>query len=747
MSIPAGTTSYFGRFDDPEKFRLIPQAGIRVRPDAGGTGYPSCWDMNVSPYDGTLYFSPCDETGRGAHTRMVAYDWDKDEARIAMKIEELTLPTNRHMPHSKLHESISFLPDGKVIATTHSTDRAPHHSEWMPFAHVNHLWDGFPGSFVLMYDPETDKSYNLGMPAPRESIYGMTYDQKHNSIYMIGFMKGHVYRLSLDDKSVKDLGKAAEVFCYRLHRGPDDHIYAMTKSGFLFRINVDTQELEDLNWRLPAMPHNYVNNTWYRYMCRAQNIDEHRFIFTNSAGNNFFIFDCRDDSVTDAGRRAPFDFENDFFIANMSFNEFGLDKDGVLWYGLIGNRYTPPTDEFFKAPTQMLLFRWDFENEKEPQCLGIIGTQEWGLTRCTCLSLDAERDKLYMIGILQPVGENKQEENEFGLFMIDLAKMRPRINEKGPIWVRDMSPTPYTEEEIVKAKEQAAKPIVWVGEEVSAKNPVTAFPIDKVTPLRLWRHVPHTAIADSKVQSLAWDSDGNLHGVCADQGKYYFKIVPNPYEVFSSRADLESSEQIHVFKSILKGAYVEKEENGQILVKTPVAFSWKVAEFTPYEEISVGLACWLEENMLPAGLDVDPKLRLPEIAGRRYLAQASAQVEISGDRTLIGTKDGLLALAKYSQVKNLGNCAPHGPVRAMCANADGSKVWGTAGDTEDMGTIFTYDDEAGLRQLGIISYNSHGWMDGPTAAHILSSIAVSPDGRFLAVGGADRIGSVHIFQL
>ena len=38
---------------------------------------------------------------------------------------------------------------------------------------------------------------------------------------MIGFMRGHVYRFDLGTRQVRDLGKAAEVFCYRLHAGPD----------------------------------------------------------------------------------------------------------------------------------------------------------------------------------------------------------------------------------------------------------------------------------------------------------------------------------------------------------------------------------------------------------------------------------------------------------------------------------------------------------------------------------------------
>ena len=95
----------------------------------------------------------------------------------------------------------------------------------------------------------------------------------------------------------------------------------------------------------------------------------------------------------------------------------------------------------------------------------------------------------------------------------------------------------------------------------------------------------------------------------------------------------------------------------------------------------------------------------------------------------------------------LGNAAAYGPIRCVCTNAAKTKLWGVAGDDEDMGYVFTYDDEAGLRQLGILNYNSHGYFNGPTASNVLSSIALSPDEKTLAVGGADRIATVHIIQL
>jgi hypothetical protein len=143
----------------------------------------------------------------------------------------------------------------------------------------------------------------------------------------------------------------------------------------------------------------------------------------------------------------------------------------------------------------------------------------------------------------------------------------------------------------------------------------------------------------------------------------------------------------------------------------------------------------------------DGSIALPSVTGRQYLAKPSAVIDWNGGRTIVGTKDGLLAIVDHADVFSLGNAAPYGPVRCLCANAAKTRLWGTAGDEEDLGTVFYYDDNAGLRQLGFVIYNIHGYFDGPSASNILSSIAVSPDERFVAVGGADRLGAVHIADL
>ncbi|MCL2517037.1 MAG: hypothetical protein FWF15_00610 [Oscillospiraceae bacterium] len=774
MSIPKGRSSYFGRYTDPEKFRLINQEGVRIIADPGKINYPHCWGMNVSPYDGMLYVSLANEGIAGQHTRLMAYDFAKNEEKIVLKIEEAVLPKERMLPQSKLHESIDFLPDGRVIAATHSTGRPNHHNEWMPFAHINHVYDGFPGSSIIIYYPKTGETKNLGIPVPRESIYGACYESKYNCYYFIGFMRGHVYRYSLDNCSVKDLGKAAEVYCYRMHLGPDGNIYCMTKTGFLFRINVDTQKLEDLNWRLPAYPDNFVNNTWYRYLSQACNCSDHEFVFTSTSSEDIYLFDTHTLKVESLGKRSPVDYVNDFSPDPLSLDEIAIDKYGVLWYALSGFKFDLPEDEFFYAPNQYRIFhRWDFKAGKRPEILGLMGSQEQNYSGSYVMCIDKERDIFYCMGSATPIQKDPTEtyKSASALFCIDLAKFRPNAEIKGPVWEQPIVVKPYSEEAVAETKRKLSLNLkLYAGEEVSGNNPFVPVSIGNVIPIRLWRHTPD--ICDSSVIGIAWDDEMNVHGLCGTaplgaygdfldwpntesafveaekrEKVYYFKIIPREKIYFDSKEAADADENVMVWRCILKSRMVEREENNKWAVYTPFSFSYAVGEVKPFSEISAELRDWLKAKLQPGSVQFPEGIKLPEVTGRRYLAVSSATVEMSCGQMAVGTRDGLFATYKNGKVFSYGNAASHGPVRCLCVTPDRKKVYGTAGDVEDLNTIFTFDEETGLHQLGFVNYNSPGWMDGPTAANILSSIAVSPDGRYLAVGGADRLGSVHIIKL
>ena len=98
-------------------------------------------------------------------------------------------------------------------------------------------------------------------------------------------------------------------------------------------------------------------------------------------------------------------------------------------------------------------------------------------------------------------------------------------------------------------------------------------------------------------------------------------------------------------------------------------------------------------------------------------------------------------------VFSYGSAASLGPVRCMTVNAARTKLWGVAGYKDSVSTIFSFDETDGLKQLAILTYNSAGGFDGPTAANLLTSIALSPDEKYLAVGGGDRLGSVHVIKI
>lgn len=749
---------YSGAQPDPEAYRNIANAGLRFRPDFAGTEAVGTWDTNISS-KGVVYTAPACEHTKDIQTSLLAYDFAKDAGYICFRSEHYTLPRDRVLPHTKLHESITELPDGRIVATTHSTSAPANHPEWMPFAHLDHVWEGFPGSYILVYDPVTGKTENWGMPVPRESIYGMTYDKKYNALYMIGFMRGHVYRFDIDKKTVKDLGKAAEVFCYRLHRGPDDNIYGMTKSGYLWRVNVDTQELEDMNWRHPAYYDNSFTNTWYRYMADARNVPAadgkpgHEFVFTSYTSDNFYLFDTDTLQVTDLGPKFPFDDHNNVRHTEFCLNEFIVDKFGVLWYMvqpvILGN---PAPEDYRKYTLPSYLMRWDYRAGEKPEILGVVSDNEYHLTYATGVCYDPNKDILFLMGNMFKCGEYGEGCQRLGVACIELEKFRPVMHEKGEICSNSgFLFVPFTEKEIEEAKEKQknAPPFPeYSGEEVPKGNPFQAFPGKCICPLRLWRQVPYTDIPASAVVGLAWDDNNVLHGTCGRDGKaeYYFEAAECDFDVLGKTLEeADENPTMWLYKGIF-GKFTPELRDGVYGIKPPFGFSWRVTKFVPYAEICECTKKWLDENLLPKKQEpLDESIKLPEVAGRRYLAKASYVEDWKDGQRIAGTNDGLLGIIRPDgSVYSLGNCAPFGPVRCMTNDTANGKLWGVAGDVEDMGMIFTYDDRNGIMEVGHLNYNAPNMLDGPSSSNVLSSIAVSKDGKWVAIGGMDRIGSVHI---
>ena len=83
----------------------------------------------------------------------------------------------------------------------------------------------------------------------------------------------------------------------------------------------------------------------------------------------------------------------------------------------------------------------------------------------------------------------------------------------------------------------------------------------------------------------------------------------------------------------------------------------------------------------------------------------------------------------------------------MVATPDGKMVYGVAGDEDDIAILFSYDDVNGVRQLGFMDSGDCDSIDKLFFLTVVRTIAISADGRYLAVGADERIGTVVIYQL
>ena len=710
----------FERFSDESK-RLINQTSVRARmaPAEGAAEANACWDGVVAP-DGRFYFPLSSENGLCGATKLGYFDYDNDKVVVCLDAESVLLSHERMLPHSKFHTSLNVIPrhalypeypddpeDYLIVATTHSTDRAKHHAEWMPFGHHNHVWEGFPGSQIIVFDPKTNRAITLGTPVPHESIYGAKYDPKHNRLYMIGFMRGHIYCYDFNERRViKDLGKVAEIFCYRLVLGADGNIYGCTKSGQLFKVDTELVTVENLEFHVPDFKNNYENYTWYRYMVQGRNHPSGKYlIFAIADIPLMYRLEFATGEVTPIGRCVPMDgiIEPGCDDTDWHVRGFDIDKDGVLWLGVsnMGGLHNK-LPYYFPHVTYMI--RWDPDNGEAPFCCGVMGKEERIQASVTEIEYDEKRDRLFWVD--QVSGAEPERPSAGGL---DLAQFRKVYRQRGPV-----SEDPRAQETKMTDKEfelRIKKIESRTSEENTEENPFQAWHPSKVEAIRVWRSVPRLEVEDSKVIGMAFDKKSKDY-------RYKLHVVSGNSGCFDTAAFV-----MEIVDS-------------------------KVTSTKRFCEIDETYKNWLRTNILPQPVNFDPAIKLPEATGRRYRAKASCVVDWADGKKFVGTLDALAAIVSPDgSVYSLGNAAAYGPIRSMCTNKAKTHLWGVAGDDEDLGYVFQYDEKNGLRQMGIINYNIHGYFDGPTVANTLSSICLSPDEKYIAIGSCDRIAEVHVMVL
>lgn len=658
-------------------YKIMSQTGVKQYVFPLDSDHNAIWDSNVTS-DGEMYFAYCTEVVTAGYARLYKYDFETNDVTECFRVEDVIMPFDKAIRASKFHTSIHEMNDGRLVMTTHTTDKSPLHPQWLPFSYYHHIWEGFSGSNIIIYDRKTGKAENLGIPVPHETIYCAIYDKKHNALWFIGFFKGHVYRYSFDDHKLIDFGQLSENFTFRIVFDKNGDVIGASRSGYAFKIDTDTLKIQDLNYRTPFKTYPKYTAGDFKQFGNGRIGPDGRLYLSIFYGRQIVAYDSDTNTFESMGDYMPgyeghADGETRHGIVGLDF-----DSEGVLWYAVYSRNCTSAGVHEYGLPSS--LFRWDITRGGKPEWMGIIGTKE----RAACWTSELCIDKN---DIMYITGSNHAADGP-DITAVDLKQYRKDMYNFGTELTEDDYYVYPCTERYAKASDAFYAQEVFGAENNWKVNMKLAS-----VPTRLWRALAPDHIEDSSVKVLCWEDETTLTGVCGNEKEYLFRSVNG-----------EITELI------------EKEQDR-----------------ARYEKLME------KRNSVPK---VDG---LPYYPGRQYLAEASAVVKMA-DMLVVGTKDGMLAICKGEKIFGLGPAVYNGPIRDLCVTPDGRKVFGVGGHDDDLGMVFSYDEEQGLRWLGHVTYDAPSEF-GVINCPIITSCAISPDGKRLAIGSGDRLGQIIYYAL
>lgn len=667
----------------PEQYlQMIPQSAVK-QCFMDAPGYNAAWDYHITP-DGRHFIPCCAEGTFPEYVKLYEYFPKTNEIKLCFDLETAAVVYPRTIRPSKIHTSICSMGDGKLIMTTHTTASAPNHPCWMPEAYYGHMWEGFAGSNVLIYDMDTGKVEDLGIPVPRESIYGAVYLKEHNCLFFSGYFRGHVYRFDLADRSVTDYGQCTEFGVYYLKKASDRHIYFSTRSGALWRFRTDTLQPEYTGVDIPKELGRGSNGEPVppsrTVLAYADNGPDGKLYFVSHIGCSIFSYD----PVTNTLEKLALTMPKGLREAYHSGYVFGVafDRYGKLWYTCHSNGLRLCCVDIMTPSA-------------EPEDFGLIGTEKRG-------HIDVEN--IYIYDDVLYMSDTNHGSDAPGVVAVDLQKLRedaekPRILCQDPMLYfptngKPAAPLealkPYYRGDLQKDAQKAFDfdAMIQRDRKYILENPF-AFGKGKRSVCKLWKQF---GTRGSQVTSVSYDTQGRIQARIGAQGGLLVTV-----------------------------------QDGEVV---------------QWEKVTAVKSDFSEET---ARRFAD--YRLPAHPGRRYLAVASAYGTLADGSVLVGTKDGMLAMIRENKVFSLGAVCNDGPIRDIAVSPDGKTAYGVGGDPDSLGMIFTYDVQSGLELEGFLYFSNGAGKENVGVSCEPCCIAVAPDGKRVAIGVNDNLGCVYEIEV
>ncbi|MBB6671652.1 hypothetical protein [Cohnella nanjingensis] len=733
----------------------IPETHIRFVKLPNERGHNAVWDFKRSP-DGRFYLSICGENEKPLTALLYEYDPATGGLRLIFDVAKVWIIDPEQMPPSKIHTSIDFLPDGRLIMATHNTAPAPGHKQWMFEQHYEHPWEGYPGSILMIVDPDTNAVQVRGIPVPRESIYGGMLGRDPRYYYFLGYMRGHFYRLDLETNEVRDFGKVSEFSSCRLAKDDKGRLYGSSYTGGLWRYDPDTDEIEDLRDRF-----------------RSPNGTKHRrqFIFAlHSPRSTLFLADNLDGEMLElhpetleVTRHGPIHLPEQRLANAYGIGGLEADEQFVLYYGL-------KTYEADYCPIRLV--RWDILNGGLPENLGLVspGGKD---SQYICEMIFGPDGWLHMVDVCGAFSPY--------IVAVDVKSLRPP-EEDAP----SLALAPYAEPD-------------WNGVGRAAfmhieADAVRTLPLHQhmdwrdtaVAHMRAWKGTTYAIGGDRQVTLTAFDAAGEeplrmavVYGgggpvSCIDAGDRCAAVLTADGRL--AVIDLEDGNCVSC-KPVPDGVRLTKLHDaqgggGDLLAsdREGTLYVWDVyadrGQLRPLENIRLATedshVVRLENRRLllsgrddelivyDIGLMRAEKLSVQaaSIRGRAFRAALTGGAVLEGGTVVLGTHDGMLFTLSpdLRQRTVYGRLYASGQLRGF-VKRNGREVLGIYGGARDAGHVFHFSQDRGFVDWGrprVIKDNDELRDIETEWAHIhyLSCLAYSEADDWLSVASGERYGCI-----
>ena len=662
-----------------EFFTMLPPDAVHAAYFPRRSAHNAIWDFGPGP-GGRWYAALCGELSNPLSAELYEYHPGEDRLSEAFRLASHVCIPEREIPPSKIHTSLHPTRDGKLVMTTHTTARSPRHPYWLFDSYYYHPYEGYPGSMVLCFDPESGRVENLGIPVKRDSIYGACYDWRNHALWFVTYLRGRLFRFDLTSLELHDFGQVTEFGSFLLPRDRLGNLYVSSRSGHLLHIEVDSRRVTSLGFPCDEPEENPLWRA-HRMIGSGTNGPDGR-LYLNILFSDFLLA-IEPETLRLEKIRLP---RSERWRNTPPASHCGLafDSAGVLWRLECRASWDRPGGAIH-------LVRHDLLRGGAPEIQGLVGTPERAAITVSGVHCSSGDQLL--------VADTNHYVDMPRLLRIDL----PNLNRKRNVApeARDISPyclasggekrfpggSAEWREQLARAQgfiDRCGECYRFLSEEAD-----TGVRLPLIRVLRLWREVPWGTLRG--VRSLRWTASGCL------------------------RIEGEAAEELF---------WQWSPEGG---------LSREIAE----EPVDSGIP----EAVVPE--------RLPELArsGRRFAAQVTAWAHRHDGRLMVGTADGVLGIYEPAggDCFRLGPVGVTGAIRQLVADSEERRFFGVAGDEEDLGMLFSYDEKQGVRELGRLNCSP----PGEVVSCNTEPVCLALDGKtgVLAVGCRGNLATVYLFRV